>query len=205
MGLKIITEPTSEPITLEEARLHLGIVAYDSDGHPHDAMIEGMISSARTYAEEFTGLSLAIKTYELALDQFPEFDEIQLDMAPVIDITSVSYIDEDLVQQSILDADFVLDSYQKPAWLLPAIDFDWPATGSVINAVKIRYRAGYVPTPDSDEPLALLLPSAIKGAMLLLLADLYENRGQTIPGSVSELPVGVQGLLRPYRVRLGMA
>lgn len=205
MGLKIITEPSVEPISLEEARTHLGLVAYTTDGHPHDAMVEGMISGARTWAEEWSGLSLAVKTYELALDSFPEENEIELEMAPVFDIESVTYVDENLDVQTIDASDYVLDSYQRPAWVLPAIEFDWPATAAVINAVKIRYRAGFVPVMDTDEPDALLLPGAIKAAMLLLLGDLYENRGQVIAGATSELPIGVQSLLRPYRVRLGMA
>lgn len=205
MSLKIIVEPTVEPISLEEARTHLGLIVYDSDGHPHDAMVQGFISAARSYAEEWTGLSLAVKSYELALDIFPEVDEIELPMAPIIDITSVTYIDEDLNTQVLDVVDYVLDNYQRPGWLLPAVDFDWPATGSVINAVRVRYRAGFIPAIDSDEPAAQLLPGALKSAMLLHLGDLYENRGSTQPGAVSDMPIGVRSLLRPFRVNLGMA
>lgn len=204
MSLKIITEPTAEPVSIDEARTHLGLVAYTTDGHPHDAMVEGMISAARTWAEEWSGLSLTIKRYELALDKFPA-DEIELPMAPVIDITSVTYVDPDLVVQTISATNYVLDSHQRPAWLLPAINFTWPASAAVVNAVKVRYRSGFVPAPDTDEPEAQLLPAAIKATMLLLLTDLYENRGQTIAGSFGEMPIGVKSLLRPYRVRLGMA
>jgi uncharacterized phiE125 gp8 family phage protein len=205
MGLKVIEEPSTEPVSLEEARLHLGVTAYDTDGHPNDSMIQGFISAARTWVEEWTGLSIALKTYELALDEFPDFDEIELPMSPVLDITSVSYVDEDLVEQVISASDIVLDNYQRPAWLLPAVDFEWPATGAVVNAVKVRYRAGFLAIPDTDEPQGVVIPGAIKSAVLLMLDDFYENRGQVITGSFGQANLGVHSLLRPYRVRLGMA
>lgn len=216
MSLKIVAEPTVEPISLDEARTHLGLTPYDdSDGsHPHDAMVQGFITAVRTWAEEWTGLSLAVKTYELALDEFPEVDEIELPMAPVIAIESVTHVvasetsdgETDYTTETMLENEYVLDGHQKPAWLLPAAGTSWPTTASVINAVRVRYLAGYLTEANTDYPEALILPGAIKSAMFLLLGDFYENRGNTIIGTISsELPMGVKALLRPYRVNLGMA
>lgn len=44
------------------------------------------------------------------------------------------------------------------------------------------------------------LPASIKEAVLMLAAHLYQNREATLIGvSASELPFGVQDLIRPHR------
>lgn len=57
-----------------------------------------------------------------------------------------------------------------------------------------------------DEVLyGMVLPDDVKAAILLQLDHLFENRSENVTGSiVSELKTGVQSLLWPYRVRLGV-
>jgi uncharacterized phiE125 gp8 family phage protein len=212
MGLRIAAEPDVEPITLADLRLHLGIVPYevDSNGagdHPHDAMIMAMLAAARTHAEEFTGRSIALKTYELRLDGWPEDTEVELPMPPLVSIESVKYIDADEVEQTISATDYVIDTYEPTAgWLLPASGTTWPTPLAVVNCVRIRYRAGYqVPEPDSSPEDAPDLPGAIRAALLLLVGHFYENREAVSSKALTEVPLAVTALLRPYRVRLGMA
>jgi uncharacterized phiE125 gp8 family phage protein len=204
MGLIAITQPTEEPLTLDECRTHLRVQPYevDSDGvgtHPDDALIMAMQAAAREYCEAFTGLSLAQKTYELALDAFPS-EEIEIPTMPVVEIVSVTYVDANGTVQTIDPADYTLDAHQKPSWLLPTIEVDWPVAGEFVNAVKIRYVAGYGLTSDSEP-----LPYAVRAAVLLMLGHLYANREDTTEKALSGIPSGVESLLRPLRVRLGMA
>lgn len=198
---KIIVQPVTEPISIEECRSHLEAQLYgDTDvDDADDLMILGWLAAAREYCENFTGLSLARKTYEIALDEFPSA-EIELPMSPVTEIVSVTYVDAAQDLQTMASPTYVLDDYQRPAWLLPASGTSWPAAGSFINAIKVRYIAGY--SDDSDgEPL----PFALRAAILLVLGHLYLNREETTEKAMASLPLGAESLLRPLRVRLGMA
>lgn len=204
MGLIAITQPTEEPLTIEECRAHLRVQPYevDSDGvgtHPDDSLIMAMQAAAREYCEAFTGLSLAHKTYELALDVFPSA-EIEIPTIPVVEIVSVTYVDGNGVTQTINPADYTLDAYQRPSWLLPTINVNWPVAGEFVNAVKIRYLAGYGADSDSQP-----LPYALRAAMLLILGHLYAHREDATEKALASIPTGADALMRPFRVRLGMA
>lgn len=198
---KIVTQPVAEPISIAECRSHLEAQEYgdttvdDAD----DMMILGLLSAAREYCENFTGLSIARKTYEIALDEFPDA-EIELPMPPAIEIVSVTYVDATEAVQTMAANTYVLDTYQLPAWLLPASGTSWPTAGSFINAIKVRYIAGY--SDDSDgEPL----PNALRAAMLLVLGHLYKHREDSAAAALASIPLGAEAMMRPLRVRLGMA
>lgn len=205
MGLKLIAGPAIEPITLAEARLHLRL---DDDGdspaaHPDDPWLATVgIPAARQYCEGWTERALAVQTLELALDAFPTA-EIELARPPLIAIDSIIYVDANSTPQTISAANYVVDTYQEPGWVLPATTYVWPATAAVINAVKIRYSAGY--DLPGDSPSVNPLPEAIKAAMLLVLGHLYEHREQASALRLEDLPLGVSHLLRPYQIRQSMA
>ncbi|OHV13006.1 head-tail connector protein [Kushneria phosphatilytica] len=53
----------------------------------------------------------------------------------------------------------------------------------------------------AEDPDALLFGEDIQLAMLLLISHWYENREAAVPGvSISELPMGVEVLIHPYRI-----
>lgn len=204
MPLKIIAPPAAEPITLEDARAHLRVTP-DEDSPPvyfEDAKILRQITQARDWCERFVMRSLAPQTIELALDAFPR-GAIQLPMPPVAEIASVKYIDADGAEQTVDAADYVLDDYQEPCWLLPRVLTSWPGTMGVVNSVKVRYIAGYSLATDSpnDRPL----PPSIEAAILLVLGHLFENREQTSDLKLEDIPLGVVSLLDPYRIRMSLA
>ncbi|HEY1182231.1 MAG TPA: head-tail connector protein [Rhodocyclaceae bacterium] len=187
MSLKLITAPTEEPISLAEARLHLRI---SDDVTDDDTLISALIAAARQGAEHITQRALMAQTWELALDEFE--DEILLPKAPLASITSVTYVDEDGVSQSLTADDYQLDSHSEPARLLPAYGTCWPATRAQANAVLVRYAAGYAS--------AAAVPQEIKSWMLLRVGLLYENRESVVAGvSIAELP-HVDRLLDAYKV-----
>jgi len=94
MNYKVITAVTAEPVSLADAKLHLRL---DDIGgsHPHDALVTSLISSAREFAEHYTGRALAQQTLEVALDSFPNGDTIDLPRPPVASVTSIKYDDSD--------------------------------------------------------------------------------------------------------------
>lgn len=227
-GVKVISPPMVEPITLADSRLHLRIDPYESTAgnldHPDDPLISGCISDARDYCEQYLGRALAPQTLELAVGRFPGSniwnnvadcvkapcvngsaaeDAIMLPMAPVIAIQSVTYLDADGLEQTFAVGSYSLDNFSEPGWLHPAFSVEWPTTQAMPNAVKVRYLAGYS-TP-GDSPDSNPLPRSIRRAMLLLIGHFYERREHASTEELREIPLGVEALLKPYQLRLAMA
>ena len=64
-------EPTVEPITLAEARLHLRLDTFGSPpSHPDDSLVEAIISAARGMAENYLNHSIANREVVLQLNDF---------------------------------------------------------------------------------------------------------------------------------------
>lgn len=203
MGTIVITEPVAEPVSLEEARLQCRVEAYGTPAaHPEDALIELFISAAREWVESYTGRALCPQTLELALDAFPA-EEIEIARGPVRAITSVIYVDENQVEQTLDSEAYTLDVYSDRIWLLPAAETEWPTAGEFANAVKVRYEAGF--DLPSASPQTKPVPKAAKIAMLLLIGHLYRNRESTVERALNEVPMGVKSFLDGIRVRQGFA
>jgi uncharacterized phiE125 gp8 family phage protein len=202
---KVIVYPTTEPVTLAEARLHLRLDTYDSPAtHPDDSLVTALITVAREWAEKFTGRTISRKTLELALDEFPvncawllspDPTPIELRGGPLQSVVSLVYITAD-GQQTITD--YQLDTHSEPPRLMPAAGTSWPTAKTQLNAVRVRYEAGYDLAGDSPNLHPLPLP--IKQAILLVIGHLYENRESTSVANMSTVPMGAEFLLRPYRL-----
>ena len=76
------------------------------------------------------------------LDAFPAV-EIELGWPKVQGIVSLSYVDGNGDTVNLDPSLYVLDSDNLPGWVLPADGTDWPATYDTINAVRVRFLAGY--------------------------------------------------------------
>lgn len=48
-------------------------------------------------------------------------------------------------------------------------------------------------------------PRSLRAAILLVLGHLYENREDSVEKALASIPNGADALMRPLRVRLGMA
>lgn len=203
MTVKVIAYPVAEPITIEEARQHLR-VDLDNDSppsSPDDELIMLQLAAAREWCEQYLESSIAQQTLELALDAFP-LTEIQLPMGPVVWVESITYVDIDGVEQGMDEADYVLDNYSTTAWIMPAVGTTWPITQSVVNALKVRYLAGYgLP---NESPPDNRLPRSIRAAILLILGSLYEQREDSSPIKQESIPLGASYLLNPYRHTMGV-
>lgn len=222
---KVITPPTAEPISLDEAHLHLRLDVYDSPPtHPDDPLILSQITAAREWIEKFTGRSMSERLLEIGLDAFPNQHRgrgnypdhrlgvaytgegrrphpIRLPGGPVNSLDRVLYTDSAGVDQTMTDAQF--DSYEEPARVLPASGSTWPSTQICMGAVKVRYWAGYS-SPD-DSPSGTPLPLPLKQAMLLVLGHLYETREDTADVALISVPMGAEALARPYRLDTALA
>ncbi len=137
MGLKLITGPTEEPVSLAEAKAQLREKTTDNDTE-----ITSLIPRARQYVEDFTHRALITQTWELALDAFPAW-AICVPKAPLASVTSIQYVDVDGNTQMLASSDYVVDTKSEPGRITPAYGKSWPATLDGVNAVTITFTAGY--------------------------------------------------------------
>lgn len=193
MNLKIITAPETEPITLEEAKDHLRVTATDED-----TLITSIITVSREIAESFTHRALASQTLEYIIDDFPE-EVITLPMPPVESIESIKYKNSEGVETTWDSSKYIfLDS--EPAKIVPAYGEVFPSfVPYPIGAVKIRYVAGY--KKEGDDP-NIIIPEAIKQAILLLIGHYFENREILLErGHIPKtIPFSAEALLYSYKI-----
>jgi uncharacterized phiE125 gp8 family phage protein len=220
-GLKVIQSSDIEPVSLEDAKLHLRV---DDDGgsppaHPDDLLITGLISAAREWCEFYSGLALAPQVLEMAGRSFYPASAycgsnglycdyyIELPLPPVSSIISITYTDEQNVEQTVSPTDYVFDDYSRPPRIYTAAGATWPAAkAGTPNVARIRYQAGF-DTPDSS-PDIYPIPQSIVAAIKLMLTHLYENRSEVEIGtknSITQIPLGAAALLDIHRMRLGLA
>lgn len=185
-GLVVAISPTTDPVSLAEAKAHCRVEQAEED-----ALLAGYIIAARQHLEQITGRALPVQSFDMTLDDFPCGSvPIALPRAPATSIVSIQYVDADGTTQTWASSNYQFDGSRDPARVVPAPNVFWPATQNRLAAVTVRFVAGYSQIP---EPL--------RHAMLLLIGYWYANREAVNIGNiVSELPMGVQALIAPYRL-----
>ena len=180
---KVTTEPTVEPITIAEAKVHLRV-----DHTDEDSLITILIQAARETVEQRTGRSLITQSRTIKLDRFPYLNCIYIPYSPLISITSIKYYDTTDTEQTLSNTLYWVDSNSGIPRVI--IKDTWPGIYDRPNAVEIIYSAGYGASGSN-------VPKPLKQAMYLILGHLYENREQV--GDIRhELPFGAEVLMSPY-------
>ena len=179
MGLKLITPPVTEPVTLEEAKSQLR-VDYDDDTY-----ITNLIITARQYCEEYQNRSYITQTWDLAFDTFPD-RIIKIPRTPLKSVNHIWCYDEHGVGHEVTD--YFVDIYSTPGRI--AVE-KWPQIElRKLNGVIVQFVAG-----DST------VNHRVKQAMLLLISYWYDNRDAAQENKVnSETAFSVKALLGLDRV-----
>lgn len=186
------TEPTEEPVTLEEAKRHLRV---DLDLTDDDLQIETMIQAAREEAEQFLRGSIMPQTWTGYLDRFPAYDEIPLPFPPLVSVAFVKYVDLDGVTQTLSPSIYEVDKPGRRIFLRH--NQSWPSVRCQRNAVTIEFETGYAD--------AASVPAKIKQAMLLMIGEMYEYREESVVGTVvAKMPNTAERLLWPLRDMRGV-
>jgi len=195
MALELVTAPAAEPITTAVAKSHLRVDVSDDD-----TLIDQLVASARIAAETFTRRSLITQTWDLKVDRFPPF-EILIPKAPLASVTSLKYTDSAGTQQTWDASNYTVDAPVGPqadvGRIVKAFGVSWPSTRAEINAVEVRFVAGYGTTGATD------VPAGILQGMLMMIGHMYENRQNVVIGTIAqEVPQMNQSLWMPYRADL---
>lgn len=185
---QILSQPTNEPISLTEAKLHLRV-----DGSGEDALISDLIRAAREHVENLTGRATTNRLVRETFDSFPEsLNVLTLQFPPVSALSGVTYSSgtESTTRETTHSGLRLLDD-QPGIYAVSG----WSGAADIPGAVEVRYVAGYGAS-GSD------VPRPMRQAILLLVGHWFANRESVTAGqSPAEVPQAVTALLWPYRNR----
>lgn len=187
-GLSLVTAPTSEPVTLAEAKKQCEIAA---EVNHHDEHLERLIQAARVYVENYTGRQIVTATWDLYADSWPDDGlTISLPKGPIQSVTSITYVDENGSSQTWGSSNYVLSASREPAIIRLAYQALWPAFRFQPDAIRVRYVAGY--------GAATAVPQGIKHAILLLVGGWFLNREIETTSNLKWMQ-SAENLLQQYR------
>ena len=185
---KLVTGPSSEPITLGEAKLYLRV-----DDSTEDALITAIITAARRKFENDTYHYLMPQTWELYLNQNEiNAEQISINKSDITAISSVKYYDQSNTQQTLSTNDYQTAIQGRPYSIqLTTV----PQVYNRLEAMVIRFTLGYTN--------AAAVPEDIKTAIKTLIGTLYENRQTVVTGTqVNEVPDTYRFIMENYRNRV---
>ncbi|WP_286828749.1 MULTISPECIES: head-tail connector protein [Kordiimonas] len=205
MRIETLSAPASEPLLLDEIKNHLRL-----DGSADDVGLGGLLRAAREMVENHLGLCLINRSLALYLDAWPGSmgqmpwwqgvasgsmaafvrmaEYLPLPVRPVSGIGAIQTYDVDGAA-TVWDA----ENYNLKPGLEPALyrtSGSWPTPGRTLDGISIELTTGF---GDSWNDV----PADIRQALLMLVAHLFENRGDT--GTKAMDASGAGAVLKPYR------
>lgn len=193
-SVDLIEGPQVEPVDLDEFKRHIRFTPTSED-----TLIDTYIAMARQYFEMETGRQLIAATWELRLEGFPVGDVIELPRPPLLEIVSISYPSSDGSPDSeTVDTDSYTVTaptgpYARRARVKPVSS--WPSVTNGLDAVKIRFRAGYGEQPGD-------VPALVRGALMFLAGHFHQHRSQVLDqrnGNLISLPLGAEAIMRQFK------
>ena len=191
---------TASKILLAACEFGTSIETYSSDT-TEDDLLTALITAARQQVEAITQRALITQTWDLFLDEFPDYDErkpyIALPFGNLQSVTSVAYTDSDgtVTTMDVTD-DYLVNANSEPGRICLPYGASWPSfTAHPVNPIAIRYTAGYGATAAS-------VPAAIRTALKMIAESLYNDRSAThsqVAGNITENKA-VMSLLYPFRL-----
>lgn len=189
MYYNVITEPTKEPLTVDEAKNYLRI---EEDYTDDDAMVLMHIAAARERFQQATSHVLVSTEYEAAFDQWPDDNVIRLFKVPLLNVTGITYYDTQGAQQSLGTDDLFIDAVSKPARIAPVAG-RFPMIDGRVGGIRLRFTAGYAEGK---------IPKYIKHALLMMITHFYDNRAEVVTGTIATtMPAGVEAVIDMYSVK----
>ena len=158
----LVTGPSSEPVTLAQARKQLEIASSDTI---HSDQLTLLIQAAREQWEADTDAACLTQTWKVYFDSFYDY-KLRLPKRPVASITSLKYYDATNTQQTLATSYYSLDTASRSVRL--KYQQTWPAAVDRWDAVEVTYVCGYAN--------AAAVPAISKQAILLLVGKYFENR-----------------------------
>lgn len=185
MAIVVVNPPAEEPVTASEVKEHL-FIEHSED----DVWLDGTITSVREHVEQYLNRKLVTQTIDVLFDCFPR-KLFRVGADPIQSIESITYFDVDGQQQTLDQSNYFFDGNTLLGRLQAAEQ--WPLTQSRINAVAIRCVVGF-----GDDKVNI--PKPIILAIKMIVGHYYENREDSSPIQIREIPKGAEYLLEPLRI-----
>lgn len=170
--VKLVTATTAEPVTRAEAKAWLRVDEFMVD---EDALIDSLITRARTRWEEVTQRSALIQTFDQYEDSIPDSScPLQLYKAPLVSVTSIKGFSTtdatDSGGTAMTTSDWYTDTASEFGRVMPLSAGAYPTATREVNPIIIRFTAGYSSQTSG-------VPEGVKTEIKTLVAALYEHRG----------------------------
>lgn len=209
LNYPLLTGTTDLVVSLNDVKIQLRITLNNTD---EDTLLTTYIRAATTYFERITGRDLINKTYKTYLNNFPNnvtgyaplmlypfsyfnnysgCDGIIILKSKLQSITSIQYYSDDVLATVDPSIYYITDNTDYAAIFLKN-NKCWPTDIDIRQqAIIIILIAGFGTADD--------VPDDIKETLLLMVTNLYENRGDC-GGDCSKLPESVQALITSQKI-----
>lgn len=180
--IRTLSIPTTLPVSLQEVKDYLKI-----DHTEEDALLKGLIEAASGLVEQETGRSLLTRTWQLhslGVDLPDGSLRLSLPFPPLQSVITVRSVDP---SARVLPKEAYTVEWDRP---LPSLRLR-----SLGKTFEVVYKAGYG-EQETD------IPPPLRQAILLLVAEMYEQR--TATSTLKEQSL-VHVLLRPYSLPASLA
>jgi len=208
-GIKVLTEPTQEPLTLQEVKEYLRV-----EDNTDERNVRPLIETARRWFEEHTGRTLVQTTYQQFLDTLSDIEDplwegmrtgpdltfyknyITLAKTPIVSVTHIKTYNDSDEATTFAASKYYVDNAREPGRIVLRKGQTFPTALRVANAIEVQFIAGYSSVS--------AIPEAIRIGLLQHIAFLYEHRGDMGDGNGSMFPPMLKALYAPYVVHRGL-
>ena len=166
----LVTAPTEEPLTLDEAKLRAGLDW--SAGDPRDALLASFIAAARSQVEQDTGLALLTQTRDVTIAAGCSGQPIPWQAWPVQSLTDLGN-GMRVAPRSLSDWSAIWTT--GGSWRIVA---GWPSAAALL----------------ADAPLLVQAVGLLTAHYATLGRDL------ALAGSLAPVPMGYEEAIAPYRL-----
>lgn len=185
MQTRVLVEPLEEPVSLEEVKNYLKI---DMSVTEDDQLIDRLIKAVRISAEKYAQTSFVTQTRVAYSDNWDP--ECELPYGPHQSISKVIRLMRDGTEQELDPVDYSYNGFNFYT-VCPQKVYRL-SEGFINHRIKVEYVAGFGNAAD--------VPEDIKLAILKEVAELYENRENTLIGSiVADLSTTTKTILTYYK------
>lgn len=215
--LRLVTDATSEPVTLTEAKAFCRVDVSDDD-----TLLTSLIKAARRYVEKETGLALMTQAWTAVLDKWPQgegqgFGGPWWDgerQAPISIVTPTTVLEipkrpfQAVTSVKLRDAYGSLTTVDTAVYYTEVSDMRgrvsrvlgqiWPVVIlAQTGAIEIAFTAGFDASPYAG------VPDDLQTAIKVLVKFWYDNREPVADGRIGAIPNHVAQMLQHWKpVRL---
>lgn len=189
MTTELITPPSELPLTLPEVTAHLKLE--DDEAEAQAPLLQGYLRSVVTQVEHECSICLCTQTWREYFECWPgPPGYFSLSKRPLISVSHIKAYDDDDVATTWASSNYFVDAASRPGRVYPRKSSVFADFDRVANPIEIEYVAGFGARNQ--------VPEDIRHALLLMVADRMENRGDmNAPAAISS---AVADLLRPHKL-----